>query len=932
MSELAIFSIDKSNNKFTLQAADIPSEVQSYPVRVTATLENGTKITATKEVTIKVTPTINISGADSFVAKNGVGTSHYTFVYTPEKYNTPVSIVSVTSNNSKVVASNVTSTGFDLFTTDITEDASAIITATVSIDGKTQGLTKAITATYKEDSGPFILYNVGESATVGISRAYSPSMTKMYYKVIDDYIEGEEYDDSAIEYEVWENTSSYEKTVATVGNGQALLLKAYEKKRWGKAYRRDGHYSYSDFPYTYFNIRSGQFKAYGKIGALDGFYNKLEPGCYQNMFLGCTGLTQAPELPATILAEACYAGMFYGCTGLTQAPELPATTLKENCYGDCREDYFNGYKIFTYGMFSGCTGLTQAPKLPATTLASCCYAGMFYGCTGLTQAPELPATTLKSYCYGSMFYNCTGLSSLPENLLPATTLASYCYCGMFYNCTGLSSLPENLLPATTLAVSCYNDLFRNCKGLTTLPENMLPATTLASECYDGMFLGCTGLTQAPELPATTLASHCYGSMFYNCTGLTQAPELPVTTLASHCYYQMFYGCTGLTQAPELPATTLESYCYQNMFSGCTGLTQAPELPVTTLASNCYCQMFQGCTGLTQAPELPATTLESYCYAYMFQGCTGLTQAPELPATTLESYCYAYMFYDCRKLNYVKALFTTTPGTSYTYYWLSNVASSGTFVKNYFAEWNVTGVHSIPSSWTVELNVTHVSWDSLEITADDVNGRATTTTIHYTLTETVLNGDNVQSQRTITGNVVSDAFEQNTSYTDTVTRTITYKDTQSGLTATTTITQGVWIDVSYTVDLNSQWQVSSKNPDSSLYDCYESFSNYHVSNGNAIMYITVDGYTEFSFYIRSYGEANYDYLVVGNLDATSISRTTSGVKAHTYGNSQSGTTISSYTKVTFSGLDGQEHKIPILYGKDGSADKGDDKGYIIIEKN
>ena len=772
MSELAIFSIDKSNNKFILQAADIPSEVQSYPVRVTATLENGTKITATKEVTIKVTPTINISGADSFVAKNGVGTSHYTFVYTPEKYNTPVSIVSVTSNNSKVVASNVTSTGFDLFTTDITEDASAIITATVSIDGKTQGLTKAITATYKEDSGPFILYNVGESATVGIWRFYSPSMTKMYYKVIDDYIEGEEYDDSAIEYEVWENTSSNEKTVATVGNGQALLLKAYEKKRWGKAYRRDGHYSYSNFPYTCFDIRSGQFKAYGKIGALDGFYNKLEPGCYQNMFLGCTGLTQAPELPATILAEACYAGMFYGCTGLTQAPELPATTLKENCYGDCREGYFNGYKIFTYGMFSGCTGLTQAPKLPATTLASCCYAGMFYGCTGLTQAPELPATTLKSYCYGSMFYNCTGLSSLPENLLPATTLASY------------------------------------------------------------------------------------------------------------CYYQMFQGCTGLTQAPELPVTTLANNCYQNMF----------------------------------------------------YGCTGLTQAPELPATTLESYCYAYMFCGCRKLNYVKALFTTTPGTIYTYYWLSNVASSGTFVKNYSAEWNVTGVHSIPSSWTVELSVTHVSWDSLEITADDVDGRATTTIIHYTLTETVLNGDNVQSQRTITGNVVSDAFEQNTSYTDTVTRTITYKDAQSGLTATTTITQGVWIDVSYTVDLNSQWQVSSKNPDSSLYDCYESFSNYHVSNGNAIMYITIDGYTEFSLYIRSYGEANYDYAVVGNLDATSISRTTSGVKAHTYGNSQSGTTISSYTKVTFSGLDGGEHKIPILYGKDGSADAGDDKGYIIIEKN
>ena len=61
--------------------------------------------------------------------------------------------------------------------------------------------------------------------------------------------------------------------------------------------------------------------------------------------------------------------MFSGCTGLTQAPALPATTLASGCY--------------SY-MFSGCTGLTSAPSLPATTLASECYRSMFYGCTGIT--------------------------------------------------------------------------------------------------------------------------------------------------------------------------------------------------------------------------------------------------------------------------------------------------------------------------------------------------------------------------------------------------------------------------------------------------------------------------------------------------------------------------------------------------------------------
>lgn len=54
--------------------------------------------------------------------------------------------------------------------------------------------------------------------------------------------------------------------------------------------------------------------------------------CYLEMFLRCTNLTTAPELPATTLANACYEYMFESCTSLTTAPMLPATTLAENCY------------------------------------------------------------------------------------------------------------------------------------------------------------------------------------------------------------------------------------------------------------------------------------------------------------------------------------------------------------------------------------------------------------------------------------------------------------------------------------------------------------------------------------------------------------------------------------------------------------------------
>ena len=253
-------------------------------------------------------------------------------------------------------------------------------------------------------------------------------------------------------------------------------------------------------------------------------YNIVETNnarfCY--LFLNCSVLTSAPELPATELEDRCYYGMFYGCTSLTAAPELPATELEDRCY---------------YGMFYGCTNLTSAPVLPATELATYCYYEMFSGCTSLTSAPELPATTLADNCYSNMFKKCTSLTSAPE--LPATTLANYCYRNMFDGCTNLTSAPE--LPATELATYCYYEMFNGCKNLTSAPE--LPATTLANYCYDSMFRLCTKLTSAPKLPATTLADYCYFGMFYNCTKLSTvtmlAPDSEITS-KSDCIYNWLY--------------------------------------------------------------------------------------------------------------------------------------------------------------------------------------------------------------------------------------------------------------------------------------------------------------------------------------------------------------------------------------------------------
>ena len=246
----------------------------------------------------------------------------------------------------------------------------------------------------------------------------------------------------------------------------------------------------------------------------------------------------------------------------------------------------------------------------------------------------------------------------------------------------------------------FKSLFLNCTNIVSAENLSLPAKKLGNNCYEIMFNGCTNLTTAPELPAKVLTQSCYAAMFKNCKSLTTAPELPATTLAGSCYQSMFDGCTNLTTAPELPATTLVNSCYSSMFRNCTNLTTAPELPAKTLMYKCYEGMFNGCTNLTTAQQLPATTLAQSCYENMFANCINLITAPQLPATTLVKSCYLNMFSGCTSLNYIKAMFTTTPG-SYTQNWVKEVAASGTFVKNSAAEWDVTGANGIPSGWTVE---------------------------------------------------------------------------------------------------------------------------------------------------------------------------------------------------------------------------------------
>lgn len=174
-------------------------------------------------------------------------------------------------------------------------------------------------------------------------------------------------------------------------------------------------------------IMTGVFSAKGSVMSLiDGKGESKEipnSECFYQLFVNCSSLTQAPELPATTLKPGCYQEMFKGCDKLTQAPILPATALEERCYA---------------GMFHGCVSLPAAPELPGKFMEKSCYEGMFYGCSRIVKAPALPAKRMDESCYAYMFRNCSNLREIP--FLPAEELAPMCYSRMFEQCPKINKV------------------------------------------------------------------------------------------------------------------------------------------------------------------------------------------------------------------------------------------------------------------------------------------------------------------------------------------------------------------------------------------------------------------------------------------------------------------------------------------------------------
>jgi hypothetical protein len=262
----------------------------------------------------------------------------------------------------------------------------------------------------------------------------------------------------------------------------------------------------------------------------------------------------------------------------------------------------------------------------------------------------------------------------------------------------------------------------------------------------------------------------------------------------------------------------------------------------------------------------------------------------------------------------------------------DMSPNGTFYYPLGSDYSIWIEKLTALNWQCKPLYEPQTYYNMTITADNVSGRQTNTTIHWTC---MTNGyDTIRNEYVegieMSGEAVSSPFEQNLSTTDSIERTITFEFNEN--TATASFTQGVWEDVNYNVVLNDQWRKSETvpSPDTMTFDCvYESFSNKGKEYSSATMYIDINNLTSFRMYIRTNSEYAKDYLHISELDENAQLHTS---KVSLSGNIQP-TNLDAYTLVEFNDIDGGQHRITVKYEKDNfnHNDTKNDCAYVIIPK-
>lgn len=153
-------------------------------------------------------------------------------------------------------------------------------------------------------------------------------------------------------------------------------------------------YTVGDYTYTYATANKlGASAGWNVVvndttktsyGAINGNLHGIPVTVLSKTYDGCTKMTAAPAIPATV--EVLY--NTYKGTAITATPTIPASVVK------------------VYGAFKNCKSLTTITNLPAN-VNDMTFA--FANCSKLTSAPAIPAAVASLW---GAFKNCTSLKSV----------------------------------------------------------------------------------------------------------------------------------------------------------------------------------------------------------------------------------------------------------------------------------------------------------------------------------------------------------------------------------------------------------------------------------------------------------------------------------------------------------------------------------------
>ena len=509
--------------------------------------------------------------------------------------------------------------------------------------------------------------------------------------------------------------------------------------------------------------------------ALTGTYN------FAAMFNRCYTVISAEHLilPAMTLTNSCYRSMFSHAHELTVMPDLPATTLADYCYAYAIEQTkitktcvlpaevipASGY----YAMFIMCSGLSEITCLATNTGATACTTswvsgvaetGVFYknpSMTGWTKnsVKGIPSGwTVGDYGFAIADYlfeldtnggsamtrvssngaewtastSDTWLTVSPTTGSSGDIFVEITAASASTSRTGTVTITDGTETKTVNVKQEPQDVPYSAQYLTF---DVISAGTIVWKCIGGI-----------ESAKTISYSVDDGQTWSAITSTAEGVEISVsagdkvlvkgtnnTYAKDKSNYTGFQGGTAIFNLKG----NIMSLIGGDNFTGTTGFTKSFAfaslfklsnvisakylvLPATTLYTSCYRAMFSFATSLVDAPELPATTLATDCYWYMFEG-TAISTAPVLPAATLVKGSYGGMFSGCSKLNYIECYATDITASSCTQGWVSQVAPSGTFVKeSNMEDWTI-GISGIPVGWVAEAALVDpvVSCDGEEIT-------------------------------------------------------------------------------------------------------------------------------------------------------------------------------------------------------------------------